>query len=170
MITRPNEESIIPFLKTYTDKVKSDDLMAELHQNKLDFEEFIQTIPEQKEQYTYAEGKWTVLQLIQHIIDCERLYYHRAFRFSRLDKTELSGFDVDLAMDGIDKDRLDIKHQLKEFSNLRQASIDLYETMGCDQLDFVGKANGIPMTARIQGYVTVGHCVYHMEKLKELYL
>ena len=90
---RPLPSEYPPFYKSYVDNVKTDNIIKELRDQVLNIQAIISTIPEDKEDYVYAEGKWTIKEIIGHIIDTERVLGYRAMRFARKDKTPLPGYD-----------------------------------------------------------------------------
>jgi uncharacterized damage-inducible protein DinB len=99
MITKPNYNEAPNYYHHFFNLVPSEDLMAELQSSMNMTKAFIQSIPAEKADYKYAEGKWTVKQVLRHIIDTERIFVYRAFRFSRFDTTPLAGFDEDAYID-----------------------------------------------------------------------
>jgi uncharacterized damage-inducible protein DinB len=131
---------------------------------------FIQSIPAEKADYKYAEGKWTVKQVLRHIIDTERIFVYRAFRFSRFDTTPLAGFDEDAYIDATQTIDYSLNDLLEEFVSVRQTTIQVYKTMTPAMLDFKGTANNIPITPRCIGYMAVGHNLHHCNVIRERYL
>src|SRR5215470_19246588 len=92
MITR-KDVSVPQFYQGYLNSVKEDDLMDALNQNTRQFRKLLKQIPHKKINYAYAEGKWTIKELLQHIIDAERVFVYRALTFARHDPAALPGFD-----------------------------------------------------------------------------
>ncbi len=109
MITKPNYNEAPNYYHHFFNLVTSEDLMAELRSSMDNTKAFIQSIPAEKADYKYAEGKWTVKQVLRHIIDTERIFVYRAFRFSRFDTTPLAGFDEDAYIDAVQTIGLYIK-------------------------------------------------------------
>ena len=155
-----------PFL----DLVGTDDLLQELERSRNSTMEMMDRIAPEQEHFTYQPGKWTTNQVIRHIIDTERIFAYRALRFSRADATELPGFDENAYIDnlrGLDLRLADLKD---EYGWVRGSTIALFRTMTPDMLDFRGRANQLPITARVIGFITVGHNLHHVEFLRRHYL
>lgn len=170
LITKPSIADVPEFFNYFLDLVVHNDLLKALAINKHAFLDLVQLVSKEKENYKYAEGKWSTKQVLQHIIDCERIYNYRAFRFSRCDSTELAGFDEELALSKIDSKTLDLKQIEREFLDVRASTISLFNGMSPDMLDFKGKANNTDLTARSLGFMAVGHCHHHLQVIKERYL
>src|SRR5690606_3649968 len=100
-------------------------LFEELEASHHYFIKFVQDIPIDKHDYRYDTGKWTIKEVIQHLIDCERVFAYRALRFSRNDKSELSGFDVDKYVDNSATNQRHLKDLLMEFSLVRHSTLAL---------------------------------------------
>lgn len=131
---------------------------------------FFQDIPEDKLTYRYAEGKWTPLEVLQHLIDTERIFMYRCFRIARRDTTPLAGFDQDVYIDPSLANQKTLDQLLEEFTATRNASISLLKSLTEEDLCFIGDANGGAMSARAAAFLIPGHEVWHMEVIKERYL
>jgi len=107
---------------------------------------------------------------LRHIIDCERVYAYRAFRFSRFDDTELPGFDENQYIIHSQKIQSDLQSLKDEYSNIRESTLNLFKPMTENMLDFKGTANTAGFTARGLGYMTVGHNIHHCNFIKTHYL
>lgn len=154
----------------FFDLVETNDLLIELENScKLTLELF-KLITSEKENFSYQPKKWTINEVLRHIIDCERVYSYRALRFSRFDNTELAGFDENKYIEnmiGIVQNLDDLKD---EYVNVRKATIALFKTMTHEMLDFKGTANKVSFTARTLGFMTVGHNLHHSNFIKTKYL
>lgn len=120
--------------------------------------------------YAYAPGKWTVKEVLRHIIDCERVYAYRALRLGRLDDTPLAGFDENAYAEAISPVQSDMNDLLEEFLHVRKAGRYLFGNMTDTMLDFKGTVNGLPMTARVLGFLTAGHNLHHCKVIMDKYL
>jgi hypothetical protein len=170
MITPPPYTDAPGYTHELLDLVQGQDLIAELEASKQYTLDLMRRISLEQENFAYAEGKWTIKQLFRHIIDCEYVYSYRAFRFSRFDATELSGFDVDeylKRVEGLDYHMPDL---IAEYTALRDTTIALFKFMQADMLDFKGKANGVMFSPRVLGYYAVGHNLRHCQVLEARYL
>ncbi len=132
--------------------------------------QFFQLIPSDKVNYRYAENKWSVKEIFQHIIDTERIFMHRCFRIARHDKTALAGFDQDIYVEPSQANTKSMESLLQEYSLVRQNSIVLLNSLNDDDLKFIGSANGDNISARAAAFVILGHEIHHIDVIKERYL
>lgn len=166
------KSEIIPaeFYQPYLDLIKEENIHKALEKNTRQFRKFLKKIPSKKIDHAYAEGKWTIREVLQHVIDAERVFGYRALRFSRLDATPLPGFDENnwaVHAGGASRHWDEL---LEEFKSLRSSSEYLFSALSEDQLRFTGQANGLPMNAFTLGFLIPGHAAHHMRILKERYL
>ena len=132
--------------------------------------EFILSLPEEKLLYRYAEGKWTIKEILVHLSDDERIYGYRALRFARDDKTDLPGFDQEAYAILSSANERDIKDVLHELATVRQATISLFQAFDSDALLRAGMADGRIMSVRAAAYHIAGHEMRHINIIKERYL
>ena len=154
----------------FFDLVQTDDLLAELDNSYQMTQALFSLISPEKENYVYKPNKWTTKEVIRHIIDCERVYTYRAFRFSRFDNIELSGFDENLYIDNIKKFEQNLTDLKEEYENVRKSTISLFKAMTNEMLDFRGTANKVVFTPRTLGFMTIGHNLHHCNFIKANYL
>lgn len=154
----------------YFNFIESNDLLQELEKSKRITETLFSAIDPEKENYAYDVDKWTIKEVLQHIIDCERVFCYRAFRLSRFDSTELSGFDENQYIDTIDLTSISLSDLLDEYLNVRTVTIGLYKTMTDNMLDFKGTANNAVFTARSIGFMCIGHNLHHCKLIQTRYL
>lgn len=163
---------IIPaaFYQHYIDIITENDFREAIKKNTKQFNKLIGSIPRKKFDYAYAEGKWTIREMLQHIIDCERVYSYRALRLSRKDPTPLPAFDEKLwaANDGGSTRRW--KELLEEFRAVRESTEYLFDALTDDQLRFTGTVRELPLNAFTIGFVLPGHVAHHLRILEERYL
>jgi uncharacterized damage-inducible protein DinB len=169
MIPR-NEIIAAEFYQGYVDLVKDNDFREAIRKNTKQFRRLLVSIPRKKIDHAYAEGKWTIRQMLQHIIDAERVFAYRALRLSRKDATPLPGFDEKhwAANDGgAGRKWNDL---LEEFKAVRASTEYLFESMSDDQLRFAGTVNDRPLNAFTIAFIIPGHVAHHMRILEERYL
>ena len=156
----------------YSDYVENvvGSVMDELHEQIETFPEFIQSIPENLGSYSYAEGKWTVKEVLCHILDTERVMTYRALRFSRNDMTELAPFEQDEFVQNGRHNERSLASIQEEFIHLRKANLLLFETFNETELERKGMASGRLITVKAFLYVIAGHLNHHRIILKERYL
>ncbi len=163
-----NEYSI--FNSTYIKAIQSVELLDELELSLHDFIKFVQNIPMDKFDYRYAEGKWTIKEIIQHIIDAERVFGYRALRISRNDATPLAGFEEKDYVDNTNADRRSIQELLTEFSAVRHSNLLLFKSFTDEQLIRMGVASNHPISVRAIGFIIIGHLKHHQNVFQERYL
>lgn len=159
------------FYANYIAQISNEyNLIEELEISLHRYIKFVQDIPMDKFDYSYKEGKWTIKDIIQHIIDAERVFAYRALRFARNDKTELPGFEENDYANQANGKKRSIIELLTEFSALRQSTILLFKSFNDEQLLKIGYANNNPMSVRALGFIIIGHQNHHQKVFEEKYL
>ena len=154
----------------YYNLIESNDLILELKKNKEEVVTFMESIQENRFDFAYAEGKWTVSQVFRHIIETERIFAYRALRFSRFDETPLSGFNENDFIEKLNSISFSKQKLIQEFKAVRDSTISLFETMNPEMLGFMGTANGLSVSAEMLGFMIVGHTIHHMDVIENRYL
>ena len=164
--------AIIPsdVYQSYIDNIKDNDFREAIRKNTRQFRKLLERIPRKQYDFAYAEGKWTIRQMLQHIIDTERVFAYRALRLSRMDPTPLPGWDENqwALHDGAAERRW--KDLVQEFVAVRQSTQYLFDSLSDEQLRFVGTVWERPLNAFTIGFVLPGHVAHHMRILEERYL
>ncbi|HEY0091970.1 MAG TPA: DinB family protein, partial [Flavobacterium sp.] len=158
------------FFSPYLSAVGEVDLLDELEISLHEFIRYVREIPMDKHDYRYAEGKWTIKDIIQHLIDAERIFSYRALRIARGDKTPLPGFEEDdyaLAANGNTRT---IQELLTEFSSVRNSTLQLFKSLDHFQLANMGTASDNPISTRAIGFIIIGHQKHHQRIFNERYL
>lgn len=158
------------FYQNYIEKAEDIALPDGLRSNLKTAVKFFEAIPPKKRSYAYAEGKWTIRQLLQHIIDAERVFAYRALRFARKDATPLPGFDENIWAAVATAENRKWKDLLEEFVAVRKASILLYESFSTEELLLEGTASNNAINVMALGYIIPGHVNHHIDILNERYL
>lgn len=159
-----------PFYQGYVDQVKEDNLIQALIVNGNESLEFFRSIPEQSGDYAYADGKWTIKEVIAHIIDAERVFAYRALRFARNDKTELPGYEENDYAPESNAGNRRLYKICDEFANLRASTVDLFGSFNEEMLSRSGVASGGEMSVAALGFMIAGHELHHKKILLERYL
>jgi uncharacterized damage-inducible protein DinB len=128
------------------------------------------SLPEERLLYRYAPGKWTMKEILNHLIDDERIYAYRALRFARNDRAELPGFDQDLYAGESNANARDIDEMLDEYAYTRRSSLALFNSFSDEMLLRRGIADGNSVTVRGLIYHTAGHEQRHLNIIRERYL
>jgi uncharacterized damage-inducible protein DinB len=154
----------------YVKEAGNVNLIEELEISLHNFIRFVQNIPMDKFDYRYAEGKWTIKDIIQHIMDCERIFAYRALRFSRNDQTPLPSFEEDDYANSTDSNGRSIQDLLTELSALRHSNLLFYKSLTEEQLKRTGTASNNQISVRALGFVIIGHQKHHQNVFQERYL
>ena len=169
-MTRPDLQSVAPFYKGYVEHVKELDLIEALIQsNKLTLE-LVRSIPEEKGGFRYQTGKWSIKELLCHLLDVERIFAYRTLRFARNDKTALHGFEENDYAPEANADARTIQELANEIERLRATTIDLFRSFTPAMLQRTGTANKAELSVLNLGYIIAGHESHHRKILKERYL
>ncbi len=167
---RPLSTEHPPYYQKYIDLVKNDNVLKALDEQIIKIQETISRIPVEKEDYAYADGKWTVKEVLGHIIDTERIMAYRALRFARKDKTPLSGFDQNTYIANANFNKQTLYNLAHEFAVVREANLSLFKNFDESNLDETGVANGTETSVRAVLFMIVGHATHHINVIKEKYL
>lgn len=132
--------------------------------------DFFQSISEEKLNFKYANDKWTIKEVLQHIIDTERIFIYRVFRIARNDKASLTGFDQNIFVKPSKANQKTKKQLLDEFVLTRNYSVSLIESLTDEDLMHIGKSNNENMSARAAAFIIIGHEIWHIDIINEKYL
>jgi hypothetical protein len=170
-IQKPKEGEYNPYAIAYISLLPDDGLIIKhLKDNFKTTKGFILSIPEEKLQYRYAENKWTIKEILAHIMDDERIYAYRALRIARNDKTELPGFEQDDYVLYSRANERSLKNIFNEYRIIRNATISLFKSFDKAAFLRTGTANGHIVSVRALAYHIAGHELHHMNIIKERYL
>ena len=158
------------FYATYLNTLGDEDLMESFQDGRDWFVNFIKNLDAEKLHYRYAEGKWTIAEVLVHIIDTERIFQYRAFRFSRNDMTALPGFEQDGYIVESECLKRTKEQILEEYLTVRNATISLFDGMSSKKLKRVGTASDMPWSVAALGFVISGHQKHHGNILTERYI
>jgi len=167
---RPDLNRVPEFYHNYIKQVPENDLMHAFKSQTPVVMNFLKNLPPEKIDYAYGEGKWTLKEVLQHMIDAERVFCYRALRFARKDPTPLPGFDENLFAENAKAARRSWSDLLEEFIAVRKATEWLYGSFDEEQLNAAGVSNNHSNYVLAFGYISVGHSLHHMKIIKERYL
>lgn len=170
IIIQPDKSEYPAYFGTYIEKIQQNDLLKSLKDGVGEMQAFARMIPTQKTDYRYAEGKWSVKEVLSHLTDAERVFSYRAMRFSRNDKTELPGFDENVYVPESNAAARTLEGIVNEFIHVRHASISLFESFTDEMLSRKGIASGKEISVRALGFCLAGHQLHHTNVIKERYL
>jgi uncharacterized damage-inducible protein DinB len=170
-INKPAEGEFAPYTIMYIGLLPDDGrVLWHLQENLDSTSRFISSLSEEKLAHRYAEGKWTIKEILAHIIDDERIFTYRALRFARNDKTELPGFDQDDFARYSGANERSVADLLAEFATVRHSTIALFNSFTDEALLRSGVASGNIMSVRAAAYHIAGHELRHINIIKERYL
>ena len=158
------------FYKSYIQALEDVELIEELEICLHEFIKFVQNIPMDKFDYRYEVGKWTIKEIIQHLIDSERVFSYRALRISRNDKTPLPGFNENEYVDNSNGNDRNLQGLLTELAVVRQATLSLFNSFSQEQLIKIGIASNNEVSVRAIGFIIIGHQKHHQKIFAERYL
>lgn len=159
-----------PHFIKYIRPVDNENLQNLLKKQEENVVSFFKSIAEDKRLYKYAEGKWTIQEVLQHVIDCERVFQFRALVFSRKDPNTFPSFDEDNYSKYSNANNKNWDNLIEEFVAVRKSTEFLFNGFSEKQLDEMGKASNYEMNVRALGYLIAGHLAHHINILKERYL
>ena len=170
-ITQVQDNEYASFYSSYISQVSSQySLIEELEISVHRLRNFVQEIPMNKYDYQYAEGKWTIKDILQHLIDSERVFAYRALRFARRDFTPLPGFEENDYAEVANGSKRSIRDLLTELGIVREATLCLFRTFSDETLQLKGIASGREMSVRALGFIIIGHQNHHQQIFQERYL
>jgi DinB superfamily len=169
-IMRPDLSLVPEFYHNYINQVPENDLMEAFQKESPLFIQFMENIPKEKQDHRYAAGKWSIKELLQHLIDAERVFSYRALRFARKDTTPLPGFDENLYTANAKIENRNWKDLLEEFKSVRRSSEYLFGSFDEEQLSAQGISSNHSIYVLAFGYIIVGHSIHHQKIIKERYL
>ena len=167
---RPQANTYGDYYRNYISLVEENDLFSAL-ENAVDRSlTFWSDLTEEQGNYRYAEGKWSIKELLQHIIDTERIFSYRALAFARGEQTPLPGYDENQYADNCMSHSRSLQEMIDEFVLVRKSTIALFKSFDESVLDNLGNASGSNLSVRAAGFIIVGHEIHHMNVVKERYL
>ena len=168
-ITKPAAGDYAPFYQKYVDAASSTDNALDLLAQQGDVMAYMTTWPEDQAGHRYAEGKWTVTEVIGHMADTERIFAYRLLRIARGDATPLPGFDQDDYQATAGFGGRTVASVVAELRAVRHASMALIRSLDAAALDRAGTASDQRVTARALVWLIAGHFAHHTAILKERY-
>lgn len=166
---RPDLGRVPEYYHQYINQVDGNDLIKVLQKQTRSFLKFLKGIPKKKRNYRYADGKWTIKEVLQHIIDAERIFAYRALCFARKDATPLPSFDENNYAANAKAEQRKWNDMVNEFTAVRQSTEILFNSFDKEQLEAAGTASGKSNYVLGLGFIIAGHANHHMRITKERY-
>jgi uncharacterized damage-inducible protein DinB len=168
-IPRPGVDECVPYYHRYIEKVPGEDLTGQLTGQLRDIEKLFENVTDHDALARYAEGKWSVKEILGHLCDTERIFSYRLLRIARGDATGLPGYDENAYVPAGHFDERPLPMLLAEFRAVRHSTAALVEGLPAQAWERRGIANGQPISARALAYIIVGHVFHHLGVLHERY-
>ncbi len=167
---RPEPKECPKYYFTYIDEVPPGDIINLLRSQISETVSFLKSLPPELGSHAYANGKWTICEVIGHMIDCERIFAYRGLRIARNDKTPMPGFEQDDYVAATNFSARSIESLAKEFEHLRSSTVTLFEHLTDEEIGRSGTASGGSFTTRSFPYIILGHELHHVHVLRTRYV
>jgi len=167
---RPEATEFPDYQATYIKNVPGTDIVSFLREQLDSMLSLLSSIDEEKANYRYAEGKWSIKELLGHLTDTERVFAYRALSFARNDTAALPGFDENSWARYANHADLPFRHLADEFADVRRSTMHLFRDLNPSAWQRGGTANNHHITVRAQAYMIAGHTEHHIEILRSRYL
>lgn len=167
--TRPDATEHIEYFGRYTALVPDGSIAETLRKQMDETSALLARVPAAKEEHRYADGKWSVKEVVGHLVDAERIFAYRALRIARADQTPLPGFEENDYVPAGNFGARSLKSLAAEFRAVREATLHLVDGLDEAALLRRGTASGNPVSARALIWIVAGHERHHVALLKERY-
>lgn len=167
---RPENSEYPGYYEPFIGLTKTSDIVKELETEGESIYRFINEIPETKGNYAYAAAKWSIKEVLIHLIDTERIFNYRALCFSRNEKIALPGYDENEFVDNSNAAERSLSSLAEEFYAVRKSTIQLYTNFNDEMMNRHGVANENTLSVRAIAHITCGHALHHINIIKERYL
>jgi len=167
---RPVEGDCAPYFFRYVNKVPDTDIVTFLEDQQSAFSDFIDSLTPDQLHFRYAPGKWSLAEMIGHVLDTERIFAYRMLCVSRGEQKSLPGFEQDDYVANSIADHMNGNELRDEWNAVRSATIHLCNHMSAEMAARLGKANDTPVKAYAYPYMLAGHVIHHLEVANEKYL
>jgi len=158
-----------PYHAGYVQLMEDKDVVEVLRHQRKSFSDLISSIPTEKANYAYDDGKWTIGQVLQHIIDTERIFTFRLLVLSRGEQQPIPGFEQDDYAAATDVSTRSLEDQRNEFESVRDAALTLVQSISREEGERRGVVSNFPLVARALPVIMAGHVEHHLRILKERY-
>jgi uncharacterized damage-inducible protein DinB len=167
---KPQPGEYNPYYEKYVSLVAPGDVLPALTSQWEETRAIFSSIPEDRGAYRYAPGKWSIKEMLGHVIDTERIMSYRALRIARGDTTPLPGFEQDDYVRNANSDRVSLASLIAEFDSVRRATTLMFENMDPEASTRQGTASTYPVSVRALAWIIAGHELHHRGILKQKYL
>ena len=169
-MAKPIEGTYASYFNVYIHKVAEDDLTTAFKNQLPVIKQLLDSVSEEKSLYAYDTGKWTLREVLQHIIDTERIFSYRALCIARKESGALPGFDENDYSKNSNANRRTWAQLCEEFYAVRKTTEMLFESFTPEALEYAGVASNNPATVKSIGFTLIGHVNHHKQIIEERYL
>ncbi len=166
---RPDPSEYAVYYHGYVAAAPDGDLARSLREQASQIVQRLERVPAEREGYRYADGKWSVREVVGHMSDTERVFSYRLLAFARGDSAELPGMDQEVYIAGSRFDERPLASIAAEFAAVRAATLALVESLRPEDTDRVGVASGYPVSVRALAWIIAGHAQHHLDVLRDRY-
>lgn len=168
-MARPKENECVPYFQKYIALAQGNSISEIVNNHAFDLQEFYNSLPDEKADFAYAENKWTIKQVLQHVADTERVFAYRALRFSRNDQTPLASFEEnDFVKNGFASSR-SLSSLKQEFNSVRAATDIFLLALNEEQVRRTGTASNNLISVNALAFIIYGHLLHHKNIITERY-
>jgi len=169
-MTRPQTTEAASYYYKYIDLITNDEIVPTMESQMAETLQFLEGISEEQSLKSYAPGKWTIRELLNHVNDGERVFLYRAFWFARGFQDALPSFEQDVAVQAANANQMTWAELVEEFRTVRLSTISFFKHLPDEAWSHSGIASDNPVTVRAIAYIIAGHVAHHTQVLKERYL
>jgi hypothetical protein len=170
MLRRPDTSEYAPYFIPFVQLVPEGSLIDIYERQTESALALLQAVDEERQLFRYAEGKWTLKEVLGHIIDSDRIFSYRILRVGRGDPTALPGFDENLFTAGSNYNDRPWSDLLKEYEAVHRSTLCLYRGLANEAWTRQGTVSQVETTARALAYAGLGHELRHVETIRTKYL
>ncbi|MEO7657975.1 MAG: DinB family protein [Pyrinomonadaceae bacterium] len=169
-MNRPDTHEFDPYYNTYISLIEGDDVIHILETQPAELRALYSRMPEEKGTFAYAEGKWTIKEVLSHIIDCERIFAYRILRISRGDETPIEGFEQEGYIENSNANNRCFAELIDEFDLQRRSNLLMLRNISDEGARRMGTASDKPISVSALAHIAAGHVTHHLRILRERYL
>jgi hypothetical protein len=166
---RPEATEYAPFYANYVSAVPEVDVVSALRDGGTEITAALAAIPESRGGFRYADGKWSIRELVGHVIDAERIFTYRALRLARGDSTPLPSFEENDYVRVAGSDTRTIADLVEELRAVRESTVRMFASFPDEAWTRTGTVSGRPVSVRALAYITAGHARHHVTILRDRY-
>lgn len=169
MNARPEKDEYAEFYETYVSLVAETNIISALQNQPEDLKRLFAGVSAEEENFRYAEDKWSIRELLGHVVDGERVFSYRALRISRGDGTPLAGFEENFYVANSSFSNIKLADLIEEFTLLRQSNVFLFKSLTGEMWKKTGTASDAVISVSALAFIMVGHVRHHANILRERY-